>query len=278
MFVRICLGCGRETAYKNEAYFLKIRKKITCKKCAPRVGNKTTRSEETRKRMSEAQKSKLEQDPEYRKKHAQKNVGRKASDQTRLKMSENRKGEGNSFFGKTHSSETRQKISEKSREHSSKFGNPFLGKVHTEETRKKMSNSRAVGIANGTISNTNGFGTKSWYESPKTGERVYCDSLLEKFRMIQLDNDSSIQSWTKKHGLKIQYEFHGKFVNFIPDFLLTLTTGEKIIEEVKGFDIRAISKRKALEKYCENNNLKCRWIEQHELEIQGYRQFVMDQS
>jgi len=55
---------------------------------------------------------------------------------TRLKMSESRKGEKNHFFGKTHTEESKLKISQANK------GNKFwLGKTHTDESKLKMSES-----------------------------------------------------------------------------------------------------------------------------------------
>lgn len=181
----------------------------------------------------------------------------------------------NHFFGKCHSEETKKHLREVHPDFSGEK-NPFYGKTHSIETRKQMSESRANGIANGRIPNKNGFGTKSWYHSTKTNEDVYCDSLLEKFRMIQLDHDPCVTYWTKKHHIKIQY-LDTKQRNYVPDFLITLTSGELILEEIKGYDIRANVKYEALKRYCLEHGLKYNWIDQAALENEGYRKFVESQ-
>ncbi len=137
-----------------------------------------------------------------------------------------------------------------------------------------MSNSRALGIANGSIPNTNGFGTKSWYVSTKTNEKIFCDSLLERFRFIMLDNDPNVKTWTKQHQLKIEYEFNDEIHRYVPDLYVTLTSDEILIEEIKGYDKRSELKEKALEKYCLENKIRYRWITQTQLETLGYREFV----
>lgn len=58
-------------------------------------------------------------------------IGLKASAETRLAMSESRKGVNNGFYGKTHSEETKQKLREAN-----------LGKKHSKETKEKFSLSR----------------------------------------------------------------------------------------------------------------------------------------
>lgn len=63
------------------------------------------------------------------------NKGKHLSAETRLKLSEARKGENNPFFGKHFSEEHRQKIAAAKRGEN----NPFFGKHLSEETRKKLS-------------------------------------------------------------------------------------------------------------------------------------------
>ena len=57
--------------------------------------------------------------------------GKKCSKETKKKMSEAKKGEKNNFYGKTHTEETRMKMSAARK-----------GKPKTEETRKKMGASK----------------------------------------------------------------------------------------------------------------------------------------
>lgn len=68
----------------------------------------------------------------------QKIKNRQISEETRRRMSEMRKGEGNGMYGRNHSQETKLKISQKKRNKTSGENNPFYGKKHTLETREKM--------------------------------------------------------------------------------------------------------------------------------------------
>ena len=88
-------------------------------------------SEETRRKISEAQKG--EKAYWY---------GKKMSAEARRKMSESRKGENNPFFGKKHSADIRRKMSEAQKEAQKGKPNNFAGRKHTEESRHKMSESK----------------------------------------------------------------------------------------------------------------------------------------
>ena len=64
---------------------------------------------------------------------------RKHSEETKRKMSENRKGENNPFYGKHHSEETKKKIVESLGDQVKGENNPFYGKHHSEETKRSLS-------------------------------------------------------------------------------------------------------------------------------------------
>jgi len=191
-------------------------------------------------------------------------------------MSENRKGPKNGFFGKKHTAEARQLMSDN---HFDCAGdkNGFFGRKHDLETRHLMSTKRTTGIANGTIANTNGFGRKGWYQSIKSNEQFFYDSALEKFRMELLDADPDVISWTKRHGIKIPYIASNlKRRMYTPDFKIERETGF-CLEEVKGYDVEKVAKQEALREYCQRNQLQMNWIAQEVLEALGYRQWLKQQ-
>jgi hypothetical protein len=201
-------------------------------------------------------------------------AGRKPSDATRKKMSEAKRGKGNSFYGRSHSDDARSRISQSSKRFKGE-NNPFFGRRHDDETRRRMSASRARGIAEGRINcEKNGRGRKGWHVSSRDGTSQRFDSMLELFRMQQLDVDACVSSWTKRHGITIPYEVDGVTRNYVPDFLIVMSDGRRIIEEVKGRDARGAQKRTALQAFCEREGMESRWTTQDVLEKEGYRQWI----
>jgi group I intron endonuclease len=76
---------------------------------------------------------------EIRDKISAAHMGKKASAETRKKMSDAHSGENNSMFGRKHTDESKQFMSELKVGKYDGENNPFYGKTHTEETRKLMS-------------------------------------------------------------------------------------------------------------------------------------------
>lgn len=66
-------------------------------------------------------------------------LGLKMSKETRKKMSENRRGENNHFYGKSHSEESKLKMSKAKVGKYRGENNPNFGRHASEETRQKMS-------------------------------------------------------------------------------------------------------------------------------------------
>ena len=65
------------------------------------------------------------------------NRGKTRSEEQKRKLSELSKGENNSFYGKKHSKETKEKMS-KNHANVSGENNPFKGKSHSPEAKEKM--------------------------------------------------------------------------------------------------------------------------------------------
>jgi hypothetical protein len=92
------------------------------------------RSEETKRKISEANKGKTNSE-EHIRKVSEANKGKTRSEETKRKISESRKGQG---LGILKSEETKRKISESLK---GKL-NPMFGKTRSEESRRKQSESR----------------------------------------------------------------------------------------------------------------------------------------
>ena len=84
-------------------------------------------SEETRKKISSAQKGM----PAW-------NKGKKMSEEFCRKNSESHKGEKNSFYGRHHTDEAKERMSAARKGKHLGKDNPFYGKTHSEEFRKKI--------------------------------------------------------------------------------------------------------------------------------------------
>ena len=91
------------------------------------------RSEETKRKMSEAQKGKILTE-EQRKNIGRASKGRIHSEETRKKLREKRVGK-KPALGMKHTDEAKKKISDKTKGEN----NPFYGKTHNENTKSKLS-------------------------------------------------------------------------------------------------------------------------------------------
>jgi adenylosuccinate synthase len=105
-----------------------------------------------------------------------------------------------------------------------------IGFRHSFETRKKQSEIKSKQWADGVY----GRPKRASYLSSKTGQKEWSDSSLETKRFIILDA-SPVKSWTKRHGIRIPYEFDGQSRHYVPDLMIELCDGQIVIEEVKGW-------------------------------------------
>lgn len=159
-----------------------------------------------------------------------------------------RKGNRNPQFGKDRSTilahaRTFQKV------------NGMTGRHHSPETRALQSKSKVDLIAEGKfdIKSCN-RGRKSYYVSTKSNIQFHADSILELARMIELDNDPAVRSWSKYHKIRIPYVYESIQYQYVPDFFIEYISGNKVIEEVKGRIIpRDIEKQNACKIYCSEN-------------------------
>ncbi len=175
-------------------------------------------------------------------------------------------GERNSQFGKN-----RSELLRYVRSHVKNFARQF-----TDETKNKMSKIRSSLIANGLDIKSNNRGNKAWHESVKSKQKYHSDSSLELMRMMQLDLDINVDSWTKRHGIFIPYIFEGKRKTCVPDFYIKLTNREIILEEVKGrITPIELIKKTAIEEFCKEKGFLFKFTTQKELNINGqYRRFL----
>ena len=134
-------------------------------------GNNRAQSEETKKKIGEANKIALK--------------GNKWSEEQRLKISLMFTGEGNPFYGKTHTEETKKKISENRKGKNAGKNHHMYGKKHAEEALEKMSKNRT------------GKGGKK-VRCINTGEIFDC--MMDAARWCGLVNSASIGQICNKTG------------------------------------------------------------------------------
>lgn len=126
--------------------------------------------------------------------------------------------------------------------------------------RKKISQTRAAGIANGSICPFY-KGHHGTYRSTKTNRDEYYHSHLERDRMRSFDADDEVSFWTKKHEIVLNYTFNDKQSSYVPDFLFETSVGV-FIEEVKGWEgePRLHAKLLALREYCHDRGFNVSYM------------------
>ena len=101
------------------------------------------------------------------------------------------------------------------------------------------------------------YNNTGYYISKKTNLTEFYQSFHEYKRMIELDKNNLVSFWTKKHGIRIDYNINGKIFTYSPDFLIKTTDGKTIVEEVKNFNkgLNFNEKIKAAKIYCKSKKI-----------------------
>lgn len=84
-----------------------------------------------------------------------------------------------------------------------------------------------------------------------------------------LDSNSNVHSWTRSHGIFIEYEIDGKFRSYSPDFIVVTEEGT-FVEEIKGWirDERVhAAKVAAATKFCAQHSWTYRILFRDDLSI-----------
>jgi hypothetical protein len=158
------------------------------------------------------------------------------------------------FLGKTHTEETKKKLSKIKKEQGLWKGenNPAYG-GQTNEVREKMSKTRAERIQSGEIKLSKG----ETVFFKKADKEVFARSSWEKKYMEYIDKDPNIISAIFEPFI-LPYTYDRKR-NYIPDFLLVFSDGSKKLVEVKPscFLEAKINKCKfeAAKEYCKQKNI-----------------------
>lgn len=173
--------------------------------------------------------------------------GKTHSNETKEKLSsygKKRIGDKNSFYGKVHSEETKKRISqantgnkwgEESKRKASvrmKNNNPFRGKHHSEQSKKKMSDAAKNRIPYNAI---------KWIAKNETNEIIFqsVGQVLKWILKNQLIDDPDFTMSKLKNRLKKSENNHTKFVGYY--WKKSVETIENIDENLEvsrvGFDI-----------------------------------------
>jgi hypothetical protein len=105
------------------------------------------------------------------------------SGETRKKMSESRKGSDNSFFGKTHSKESKKAMSDSTKKYLEINDHNFLGKKHNDNSRKIISIKAKARADRGELPKLPIMFGK---DNPASKERVFISPSGERFTVYNL--------------------------------------------------------------------------------------------
>lgn len=239
------------------------------KYCSYKCSNNRIRTDDELQKISKASKQKFIDNPELRQISSE--TGKKSmgyinnnglafrmpkgfhSDAYKEKMS-------TIMTGRVVSNETKSKIA---KNHWSKKENAdeIMGKIlKNRESNESYVANRTDRLINWCEDNEHKMGQKLYkkgtYVSIKTERNEHYASGYELTWMVKLDNDVNVKYWTKRHGIRIEYEYKNKFHKYLPDFYIEYFDSKIKILEVKGWvrDKERLDKKiESAKTYCKNN-------------------------
>ena len=251
-----CLACGKE-------FFVKPYRQATAMFCSKQCSN-STKTENRIKGREEASK-KTKGKPTW-------SLGLSKENTPQLSRPNNGKNFGTPWAkGKSKDTDERLEIiSNKNKVIIQKMydnGEIDLSKrkIDYAAVGRKISDTISRKLADGTLENQHRF-VKGWYNK-KDGTQEYYESSYERKYMEILEGMGT--SWTKRHGIRIQYysPIKRKLCYYVPDFFVN----DKEIHEVKPMkrthEPENKAKTQAAEQYCLTNNLMYRIITESNLNI-----------
>jgi hypothetical protein len=179
------------------------------------------------------------------------------TEESKRKMSESHKGENNHFYGKSHSQETKDKISDLKRGKYIGNENHMFGKNHSQETKDKISNLRkgkCVGDKNPMFGKRHSQETKDKIGNLKKGKPF---SEEHKRKMSEVKRGEKNSFYGKRHsqetidkiikantGKTCPEERKHKISSFHNKLLCFVSPSGEIVEEIT-----------TIRKFCEKYNL-----------------------
>lgn len=135
-----------------------------------------------------------------------------------------------------------------------------------KEVREKISNSISEVMSSGCFHRSL---DKGWISNKKTLSPIWCRSGLEKEFLEKCENIDVIDFIESAEAIKIPYIHEESTHNYLPDFIVVLLNGNKIIVETKSSYFRAmkksILKENALKKYCTKYIIKYKILQEGEI-------------
>lgn len=136
-------------------------------------------------------------------------------------------------------------------------GNGMYGRTHTSKSREKMSETRTANIIAG-VYDPSRWSKKGEKFASKAGRLIPYRSLWELRAIEMLESDDTVTCF-KFEPFRVVYYYNNNRRHYVPDFLVTYSDGRRLLIEVKPlcFVDAAINIAKfaAAREYCSMNGL-----------------------